>query len=205
VERIAQKHAVEDIFMNNGNDMNNDIHNDNMDNDVSFTSLRANFFMEELWKSYTRPGILKGKFSFSVPPEREMYLTSVRDMGHLAGECLRSPDTTKGRVINVAGDKVSVQDMAAAFSVAQGSPCVHSNNRVLAVLARLFFRDLYQIIRFYKTTTEVTDIDKLREEFPNVLTSFPKFLDETDWGNQDRSYEALNKIVKTTGTKLPRK
>ena len=44
-------------------------------------------------KSYTRPPILKGKYPFSLPPDRAVYLTSVRDMGRLAGACLASGET----------------------------------------------------------------------------------------------------------------
>lgn len=88
--------------------------------------------------------------------------------------------------------------MAKAFADAQEASCVHSRNRLLIFMARLFFRDLYQIMRFYKNTTEETDINHLKEvEFPNAqLTSFPAFLDETKWGNPELSYKDLSTIDK---------
>ena len=91
VKRIQQKHNVEGVFMAHP--------------DLTFTSLRANLFMEELWKGYTRPSILKGSFSFSVPSDRPIYLTSVRDMGRLAGTLLRqtTPRTNQHRILNVVG------------------------------------------------------------------------------------------------------
>ena len=91
VTRIAQKHEVEDVF-------------DAESNFIAVTHLRANLFMEELWKQYTRPSILKkGKYPFAVPPTRDVYLTSVRDMGRLAGCILADAKSSDGvQRINVA-------------------------------------------------------------------------------------------------------
>jgi uncharacterized protein YbjT (DUF2867 family) len=88
VRRVQQKHNVERMFREEFPD-------------IQFTSLRANLFMEELWKGYTRPAILKGTFPFSVPHERKLYLTSVKDMGWLAGKLLLSREVTASRTLNV--------------------------------------------------------------------------------------------------------
>ena len=84
----------------------------------------------------------------------------------------------------------SAAEMAAAFAKAQDSPCVHKQSRVLALLARLFFRDLYQIMRFYRKSTETTDIPSLTKEF-GPLTDFETFLNETNWGDRNLTYEDL--------------
>ena len=83
VVRIEQKHAVEDIL--------------SAEYGLPATHLRANLFMEELWKGYTRPKILRGAYPFSLPPTRGVHLTSVRDMGRFAGVCLaHSPPPPSG-------------------------------------------------------------------------------------------------------------
>ncbi|MGL5076773.1 MAG: NmrA family NAD(P)-binding protein, partial [Waterburya sp.] len=48
------------------------------------TMLRACLFMEEFWKKYTRPSILKGVFSFSLQPDRPLHLITTKDMGRVA-------------------------------------------------------------------------------------------------------------------------
>jgi hypothetical protein len=48
--------------------------------------------MEELWKGYTRPAILRVTYPFSVRPDRNVYLTLVRDMGRLARTILAMPN-----------------------------------------------------------------------------------------------------------------
>jgi uncharacterized protein YbjT (DUF2867 family) len=189
VDRIAQKHLVDQVFIDGSP----------LDNYYSYTSLRANLFMEELWKSYTRPSIVhKGKYPFSIPPDRQIYLTSVRDMGRLAGTILlrqQQQQQRENRIMNVAGDMLTPTEMAAAFGRAQGSKCVHNRGRLLEFIARLFFKDLYQIIRFYQTSTATTDISALRTEFPGLLTSFASFLDETRWGDPDRTYDDLSQCL----------
>lgn len=52
VRQMDQKHAVEDVLLGS---------------DVPGLMLEATMFMEEFWKKYTRPGLLKGTFTFSLP------------------------------------------------------------------------------------------------------------------------------------------
>lgn len=195
IERIKQKHesevAYSSVLQPQG---------------ITFVSLRANFFMEELWKKVTgRPKVLNGKFAFALPRDRGLYLISVRDMGRMAGRYVQRSPTKEGtptRIINVAGDYLSPREIAAEFAKAQGSPCRHVKAPILGLIARLFFRDLYQIITFYQTTEEKTDINKLREEFPNDITSFRDFLEETKWGDRSRSYEDFQRIDSLQTTKI---
>jgi hypothetical protein len=49
-----------------------------------FVILLANIFMEDLWKDYTRPSILEGKFPLPLNGWIPIYLTSVRGVGRLA-------------------------------------------------------------------------------------------------------------------------
>lgn len=179
VKRIQQKHDVENIFIKEFPD-------------IPFTSLRANLFMEELWKGYTRPAIIKGKFPLSVPSDRKVYLTSVRDMGRIAGTCIAKKEDI-GKIINVASDLLSAEQIASTFAEAQKSPCKHSRPKLLAFLSRLFFRDLYEIIRFYRRSTETTDIASLAAKFEGLLTDFASFLDETEWKNPDLTFDNFTK------------
>jgi len=151
--------------------------------------------MEELWKSYTRPAILKGAYPFSLPSDRPVYLTSVRDMGRLAAACILAEGgaaaAPSGRV-NVASDVLTPLEMSAAFAQAQGSPCRHKKNRFFFYLSRFLLPDLYEVVRFYRTSTETTDVAALGASFPQVqLTPFATFLQETAWGDAEKTYEDL--------------
>ena len=177
VQRIAQKHEVERVFTEAA---------------LPATHLRANLFMEELWKGYTRPQILKGKYPFSVPPDRPIFLTSVRDLGRIAGTCLAvTPPSASGCTFNVASDVLTPVQLAAAFAAAQGTPCVHKRARLLRLIARVALPDLYEVIQFYRTSTETTDIEALEQRFPQLLTRFDSFLEETRWADENATYEDL--------------
>jgi uncharacterized protein YbjT (DUF2867 family) len=184
VRRIQQKHEVENVFIEH--------------NEINFTSLRANLFMDELWKEYTRPSILKGVYPFFIPSDRPIYLTSVRDMGRIAGKILLNQQpmqmaSTKfhHRIMNVAGDVLTPNQMAEAFAKEQKSPCKHKQRRIFALIVGLFFRDLNEIIQFYRCSREKTDINMLNVEFPSLLTTFPSFLSETNWSDRNLSFESL--------------
>lgn len=65
VFRVQQKHDAESAFIEVLSP-----------NGIAFEALRANLFMEEFWKKISgRPKILAGKFSFSLPKDRRIYLT----------------------------------------------------------------------------------------------------------------------------------
>ncbi|KAL7506457.1 hypothetical protein ACHAXN_003737 [Cyclotella atomus] len=188
VKRIQQKHDVESILM----------HHSKYPRHV--TCLRANLFMEELWKRYTRPQILKGEYPLPVNRWRKLYLTSVRDMGRLAGTVVARESAFKQdarskstRIVNVAGDLLSGPQIARAFGKAQGFPCRHVNNRELTKFAKENFPELYEQIHFIQTSPEKTNIRTLKKEFPGLITSFKEFLDETKWGNVDLEFDDLSK------------
>jgi hypothetical protein len=70
VQRIQQKHDVEHVFrdtmekhyVTDNNQQVDDNSRSPSNNPLIFVSLRANIFMEELWKHYTCPSILTGKY-----------------------------------------------------------------------------------------------------------------------------------------------
>ena len=73
IPRIEQKHAVEEVLR---------------EALPRVAVLRAHLFMEELWKTYTRPSIVtKRTYAFSVRRDKLLCLTSVRDMGAVAARC----------------------------------------------------------------------------------------------------------------------
>lgn len=100
ISHIEQKFKVENIFKEAG---------------LPTTMLRACLFMEEFWKKYTRPSILKGTFPFSVQPDKPLHLISNKDMGKIAAYIIQNPSKYIGREIEVAGDVLTSKQLAQAF------------------------------------------------------------------------------------------
>jgi len=119
VARIQQKHDVETILSKRRSECH-------------VTSLRANLFDEELWKQFTRPEILNGRYPLPCNRWKKTYLTSVRDMGRIAGTIIARQEaeeemmnnkqissSTNIRIINVAGDHLTGPQIAKCFSKAR--------------------------------------------------------------------------------------
>jgi len=158
--------------------------------DLPATMLRACLFMEEFWKKYTRPGILKGAFRFSIQPDKPLHLIATKDMGKVAAYVIKHPDKYIGKEIELAGDVLTPSQMAEAFSKVQQTKVVHQE--VPPWIFLLFLqKELYNIIQFYRNQGYQADVNSLRTEFPGLLTTFDEFLQETNWGNAELSYENL--------------
>jgi hypothetical protein len=180
VYRIQQKHAVEHVFRT-----------EQYKHIFSFTALQANLFMEELWKceGLYETGHFERQVSLFGTSQSTHLPHFGTDMGRLAGTILLQQSSTSSRtnndqsvvaseIINVASDVLTPTEMADAFGMAQqGSPrVVHDPSRFFALVARLFLKDLYEVICFYRTSTATTDIAALQNQFPEApLTSFAGF------------------------------
>jgi uncharacterized protein YbjT (DUF2867 family) len=176
IGHIEQKYQVEQVLQQAG---------------LPTTMLRACLFMEEFWKGYTRPSILKGSFPFSVQPDRPLHLITTKDMGRVAAYVMQHPDRYIGRAIELAGDMLTPTQMAAEFSQAQGTP-VRYRSVPPWIFLLLFRKSLFDLIQWYRQQGYQADVNYLREqEFPGLLTTFRSFLQETDWANPELTYEDL--------------
>ena len=176
ISHIEQKYKVEQVLKNAG---------------LPTTMLRACLFMEEFWKKYTRPSILKGVFPFSIQPDKPIHLITTKDMGRVAAYVIKHPSKYIGQEIELAGDVLTPNQMTEAFSNAQGIPVVYKETPAWIFLL-LFRKELFDLIQWYRTKGYQADVQRLREEeFPGLLTTFTEFLEETNWANQELTYESL--------------
>jgi uncharacterized protein YbjT (DUF2867 family) len=176
VSHIEQKYRVEQILKQAN---------------LPTTMLRACLFMEEFWKPYTRPSILKGSFAFSIQPERPLHLVTTKDMGRVAAYVMQHPNRYVGREIELAGDVLTPKQMTEAFAKVQGSPVVYKEIPPWLFLL-LFRRSLFTLIQWYRKEGYRANVPYLRnEEFPKLLTTFEEFLEETQWGDRGLTYGDL--------------
>ncbi|HEY9878746.1 MAG TPA: NmrA family NAD(P)-binding protein [Leptolyngbyaceae cyanobacterium] len=175
IRHIEQKHQVEQIFKQAG---------------LPTTMLRACLFMEEFWKQYTRPSILKGSFSFAVQPDRPLHLITTKDMGRVAAHVMKHRSRYVGQDIELAGDVLTPKQMAEAFSTAQGNSVVYKEIPPWIFLL-LFRKSLFDLIQWYRKQGYQANVPFLREAFPGLLTPFAQFLEETNWANAELTYQDL--------------
>ncbi|BAY13455.1 NmrA/HSCARG family protein [Calothrix sp. NIES-2098] len=175
IPHIEQKYEVEQIFKAAG---------------LPTTMLRACLFMEEFWKKYTRPSILKGVFPFSIQPNKPLHLITTKDMGRVAAYVIQHPSQYIGREIELAGDVLTPKQMAEAFSQAQGVKVTHKETPAWIFLL-LWQKELFDLIQWYRHKGYQADVENLRAEFPELLTTFSEFLEQTNWANPELTYENI--------------
>lgn len=175
ISHIEQKYRVEQILRQAN---------------LPTTMLRACLFMEEFWKQYTRPSVLKGSFPFAVQPNRPLHLITTKDMGRVAAYVMKHRSEYVGKEIELAGDLLTPQQMAEAFADAQGSPVVYKEVPPWIFLL-LFRKSLFDLIQWYRKQGYQANVSALREEFPGLLTTFADFLEETSWANATLTYQDL--------------
>jgi uncharacterized protein YbjT (DUF2867 family) len=176
IPHIEQKYKVEQILKQAG---------------LPTTMLRACLFMEEFWKKYTRPSILKGVFPFSIQPDKPLHLITTKDMGRVAAYVIKHPSAYIGQEIELAGDVLTPKQLAEEFSKVQAMTVTHKETPAWIFLL-LFQTELYALIQWYRTKGYKADVNHLREEFPGLLTTFSEFLTETNWANAELTYESLS-------------
>lgn len=175
IRHIEQKHQVEQILQQAG---------------LPTTMLRACLFMEEFWKPYTRPAVLKGSFPFAAQPNKPLHLITTKDMGRVAAYVMKHRAKYIGQAIELAGDVLTPTQIAAAFSEAQGNPVVYKAIPPWIFLL-LFRKSLFDLIQWYRNQGYEADVQMLRKEFPGLLTTFQEFLQETHWNNATLTYQDL--------------
>jgi uncharacterized protein YbjT (DUF2867 family) len=169
IGHIEQKYQVEQILNQAG---------------LPTTMLRACLFMEEFWKRYTRPSVLKGSFSFAVQPNKPLHLITTRDMGRVAAYVMKHPERYIGQAIELAGDVLTPQQMADVFSKVQGKPVIYKEVPPWIFLL-LFRKSLFDLIQWYRNQGYQADVPYLRnQEFPGLLTTFQEFLEESHWADE---------------------
>ncbi len=175
IGHIEQKYKVEQVLKAAG---------------LPTTMLRACLFMEEFWKKYTRPSILKGVFPFSIQPDKPIHLITTKDMGRVAAYVIKNPSNYISQDIELAGDVLTPKQMTEAFSKAQGIPVIYRETPAWIFLL-LLRKELFDLIQWYRTKGYQADVQHLREEFPGLLTTFSEFLAESNWANKELTYESL--------------
>lgn len=169
IGHIEQKYQVEQILRQAG---------------LPTTMLRACLFMEEFWKRYTRPSILKGTFSFSIQPDKPLHLITTKDMGRVAAYVMQHPEAYLGRSIELAGDVLTPRQMTDIFAEVQGKPVVYKEVPPWIFLL-LLRKPLFDLIQWYRNQGYQADVPYLRnQEFPGLLTTFQEFLEESHWQDQ---------------------
>jgi uncharacterized protein YbjT (DUF2867 family) len=140
-----------------------------------FTIVRPVFFMENLLLK--REAIANGVLALPLSPTTRLQMIAVDDIGGIVATVFEHPGKWQGRTLEVAGDELSMSDLAHALSRAAGQEVRYQQlpwdefesqaGRETAIMFRWFEEAGYRV-----------DISLVRQEYPK-LSSFDRWLNST--------------------------
>ena len=153
---------------------------------VPYTVLRPVFFMQN-WE-FMREPILGGTLPQPLDPDKPFQMIDAEDIGVFAAMALEDPDKWIGRDVDLAGDELTMPEIAGTFSRVIGRDVDYFQvpwegfeeqmGEEYAVMYRWFNDHGYE-----------ADIAGLREEHPG-LASFEQYLRAHGWENAEAPSEA---------------
>jgi len=143
---------------------------------LQYAIFRPAFFMEN-WLAM-RDGINQGSLSFPLSPETRLQMVAVDDIGAFVTRAFEHPGHWQGRAVELAGDELSMTEVAAAFSRMAGRE-VNYQQTPWDRFEQQAGHDLTVMFRWLQDVGYHVDIPALRQEYSN-LTGFERWL-QANW------------------------
>jgi uncharacterized protein YbjT (DUF2867 family) len=116
---------------------------------IPFTIIRAVFFMENftnaLWGF--RDALLDGRLDMPVEPHTRLQMLAVDDLGQFVGMALERPEEFVGTSFDLAGEELSMLEIAETFTRVMGRPVCFTGSPEGVVQLRQFDVDLAEMFR----------------------------------------------------------
>lgn len=149
---------------------------------MPFTIVRPVFFMEN-WLGM-RDSIEKGALTLPLDPSTRLQMVAVDDIGGAVAMAFQSPGKWRGRIFEIAGDELSMTELASIFSRATGREVRYVQapwNEFEAQVGP----DLGRMYRWFQETGYHVDIGAARNEY-HALTSFEHWIN-SNWHTSVRT------------------
>ncbi len=144
---------------------------------VDHTIVAPVFFMDNFTSPYMAPGLAKGVLAMALPGTRQLQGVAVRDLARFATLALEHPKEFRGKRVNIAGDDLPPNDIAAAIGAAAGRKI--GFQQVPLEQVRQQSEDSAKMFEWFDRVGYGADIPALRREYPEV-----GWLGYRDWAAQ---------------------
>jgi uncharacterized protein YbjT (DUF2867 family) len=134
---------------------------------LHYTIFRPVFFMEN-WLAM-REGIQQGVLTLPLKPETRLQMIAVDDIGEFVALAFTRPGHWDGRIVELAGDELSMAETAAAFSRMLGRD-VRYEQMSWEDFEQRAGKDMAAMWRLFENQGFHIDIPALRQEFGGMLT-----------------------------------
>jgi uncharacterized protein YbjT (DUF2867 family) len=144
------------------------------------TFLRPVWFMENFGSPWLRPSILQGKLAVPLRPATKLQMIALQDIGEFGAAAFLRPDRFIGQAIELAGDELTMPEVAAQLSRAMGRP-VQFHQIPDEEAAAMVGQDFSVMYRWFNSVGYSVDIPALRQRYGIPLTSFADLVTTADW------------------------
>jgi uncharacterized protein YbjT (DUF2867 family) len=145
---------------------------------LPYAILRPAFFMQN-WYGFLRERILNGTLPLPLNPQTTLQQISVKDIGAFAVLAFQNPSKWAGRTIELAGDELTLQQVAETLSRVLGRSV-----KYIQVPWDQFRQnageEMTKMYRWFNDVGYHVDIANLRKEYPN-LDILETALRQQDW------------------------
>jgi uncharacterized protein YbjT (DUF2867 family) len=152
---------------------------------VPHTIFRPVFFMPNLLGQ--RDQIESGVFAFPLSPETRLQMIAPDDIGRFVAAAFEKPGKWLGKTLDIAGDELSMNEIAQAFSTLVGKP-VNYQQIPWDKFEQQAGAEAATMFRWFEKVGYNVNLEELRHEMPN-LTSFERWINTT-WVQSARKSEA---------------
>lgn len=151
--------------------------------DLPRTILRPAWFMENFESPMLLPAVQRGVLAMPLAPGTRLQMVSLADLAAFAAEAFLKPRPFLGEEIDLAGDELTMEEIADAVSVAQGRPVRYRSvpgGRARSTVGR----DFALMYRWIEEQGFGVDIEALRERWEIPLTPFRDYLRRSDFARK---------------------
>lgn len=143
------------------------------------TMLRLVAFMDN-FGTYAVPPLVEGEIVVAWPPKADtrIQLIAAEDIGVIAAKVFADPERFIGEKVKIAGDELSMTEMAQAFATVTGTPARYEESDIEQV--RAYSDDLAHMYEFFEKKGFQADLDEVRALHPG-LRSLEDWIRETGW------------------------
>ncbi|MDW5562766.1 MAG: NmrA/HSCARG family protein [Methanomassiliicoccus sp.] len=150
--------------------------------DLPLTVLRPVYFMENFNSPTARRLISEGNLVMSLSPQKPLQMVSVEDIGFLAAIILDNPEDWAGRTVDIAGDSLTMPEVAERFSEVTGRK-VFFREQPLQDLKKID-KERYLMLKWLNEHGYDADIEAIRRLHPTLL-SFDQWLKGGFWKGEE--------------------
>lgn len=149
---------------------------------MRYTIVRPVFFMEN-WLTM-RPAIEGGVLSLPLDPASRLQMIAVEDIGGVVATAFERPSKWQDRVFDLAGDELSLAELAHVFSRATGRE-VRYVQMPWDEFEKRAGKEMTVMYRWFQNTGYHIDIGAVRQEYHSLMT-FEQWIN-TNWHSATRT------------------